>query len=218
MLKKRKIFLISNFRCNLNSDKPFQKNRIDLVYWIDKIIDTLNNNYNYKSITFSGQSAFLEDYLEIRPEMERDLKRLINEKRMIVGPWYTLPNEYLVSPESIIRNLMLGHIISESFGNVMKIGYSENSLGLISQLPQILKGFDINTLIINNQVYNELEPKFLWYSADKKTNILAINLCNNVFMLNKDFDINKSIDSIKDYNDSIIVNNSAVSTKKSWIY
>ncbi|MGQ9608220.1 MAG: glycoside hydrolase family 38 C-terminal domain-containing protein [bacterium] len=204
MSNKRKIFLILNFHCTLNSDKPFQKNRIDFVYLIDKIIDTLNNDYKYKSITFNGQSSFLEDYLEIRPEMERDLKRLISEKRLVVGPWYMLPNEYLISPESIIRNLMLGHITAESFGNVMKVGYSRNSFGLISQLPQILKGFDIDTLIINN--YNELKSRFLWYSADNKTSIFTINLHDNIIKLNKDFDTDKLIYNIKNCNDNIIVN------------
>lgn len=207
MSNKRKIFFVSNFRYNLDPNKSFQKSRIDFVHWIDKIIDTLNDDYKCKSINFSGQSSFIEDYLEIRPETERDLKRLISEKRIIVGPWYTLPNEFLVSPESIIRNLMLGHIMSESFGNVLKVGYSENSFGLISQLPQILMGFGINTLVINNQDYSNLEPKFLWYSADKKTNILVINLYNNVFMINKNVGMDTFIDSIKDSKDNIIVNN-----------
>lgn len=203
MLNKRKIFLISNFR--FDSDKPFQKSRIKLVNWMDKIIDILNNNYKYRNVTFSGQSSFLEDYLEIRPELERDLKRLVSEKRIIAGPWYTLPNECLVSPESIIRNLMLGIMTAESFGNVMKVGYSINSYCLISQLPQILRGFDINALILNNENYKELKPKFIWYSADKQSYVLVINLCNSSIALNKDLDINKFADNIKNCNEDIII-------------
>ncbi|MBA7709183.1 Mannosylglycerate hydrolase [subsurface metagenome] len=56
---------------------------------------------------------------------------------------YVLPDEFLVSGESIIRNLMLGHIIGKRFGKVMKAGYIPDPFGHIAQLPQILQGCEI---------------------------------------------------------------------------
>ncbi len=87
----------------------------------------------------------LEDYFEIRPEEKEFLmKQFIQEGRLSVGPWYVLPDEFLVSAESSVRNLLLGYKIAFEFGRVMKIGYIPDPFGHISQMPRILKGFGID--------------------------------------------------------------------------
>ncbi|GAG55532.1 unnamed protein product, partial [marine sediment metagenome] len=59
----------------------------------------------------------------------------MKEKRLSIGPMYILPDEFLVSGESIIRNLMIGHQIARKFGRVMKAGYIPDPFGHIAQLP-----------------------------------------------------------------------------------
>ena len=48
-----------------------------------------------------GQAIILEDYLEIRPERRAQLQRLAREGKLVIGPWYVLPDEFLVSGESL---------------------------------------------------------------------------------------------------------------------
>ena len=87
--------------------QPFQEYRIRLVQLTDRLLDLLAQDPEYLCFTFDGQTIVLEDYLEIHPEREETLRRYVQEGRLLIGPWQILPDEFLVGPESTIRNLML---------------------------------------------------------------------------------------------------------------
>jgi alpha-mannosidase len=87
----------------------------------------------------------VEDYLEARPERRPDLERLVRAGRLFLGPWYALADEYLVSPEALIRNLSLGMRLAREFGPIMSEGYVPDAFGHIAQLPQILQGFVVGS-------------------------------------------------------------------------
>lgn len=145
----------------------YQQFRFQLVKLIDQLLDILETDRNYVNFMLDGQTILLEDYLEIRPENKERLKRWIEEGRINIGPWYTQPDEFLVSGESLIRNLMLGHRIGKEFGKVMKHGYLPDSFGHISQMPQILRGFDIDTAFIMRGVGDEAgQTEFYWEASD----------------------------------------------------
>ena len=94
--------------------KPFQGFRYHLVEMIDGLIDALENN-KITTFTFDGQTVVLEDYIEVRPENKDRLITLIASGRIKVGPWYVMPDELLVSGESIIENFLIGHKIAQQF-------------------------------------------------------------------------------------------------------
>jgi len=127
---------------------PYEAMRLRLVDMIDALLIIMDGDSEYKYFTLDGQTVMLEDYLEIKPEMREKLREYIRQGRIFVGPWYTLPDEFLVSEESLIRNLLLGHRIARDFGRVTKIGYLPDMFGHISQLPQILRGFDIPVAVL----------------------------------------------------------------------
>ena len=63
----------------------------------------------------------------------------------MIGPWYVLPDEFLVSGESLIRNLRLGRQIARSFGaQPSNAGFVCDIFGHNSQMPQIFGGFGIH--------------------------------------------------------------------------
>ena len=80
----------------------------------------------------------LEDYLELRPQQEARLRRSSPTAASWSGPWYDMPDEFLVSGESIVRNLALGHRIAAQFGTPMPVGYLPDLFGHVAQMPQIL--------------------------------------------------------------------------------
>jgi mannosylglycerate hydrolase len=82
--------------------------------------------------------AVVDDYLEVRPEMEQRLRRLAASGRVSVGPWYILVDEFLVSAETIVRDLQLGIERASAFGGATSIGYLPDMFGHIAQMPQIL--------------------------------------------------------------------------------
>ena len=92
---------------------------------------------------FDGQMAAVDDYLEVRPENEGRLRRLGASGRLTFGPWYVLMDEFLVSGETIVRNLQLGLERAAAFGGAMEVGYLPDMFGHVAQMPQLLarRGF-----------------------------------------------------------------------------
>ncbi|NBI07389.1 glycoside hydrolase family 38 C-terminal domain-containing protein [Senegalia massiliensis] len=164
-----KFHIVSHTHWDREWHKTFEEYRVKLIRVMDDLIDLLENNENYLSFMFDGQTIILEDYLEIRPENKERLKELIEQKRIIVGPWYIQPDEFIPSGESLIRNLLIGINIAEEFGSVMNIGYLPDSFGQSAQIPQVLKGFDINDAVIWRGISDEdiNEKEFYWEGLDE---------------------------------------------------
>ncbi|MBI4579870.1 MAG: glycoside hydrolase family 38, partial [Planctomycetes bacterium] len=110
--------------------------------------DVMQRDPRFRYFQLDGQVIPIEDYLEIRPEREAELRDLIEEGRLRLGPWYVLPDEFLVSGESIIRNLQLGIGIASRFGRPSRVGFCCDLFGHTSQLPQILRGFGIDNAFV----------------------------------------------------------------------
>ena len=143
MTMPKQVNLVSHTHWDRAWYVTFQEYRIRLVQLIDRLLDILESQPDF-TYMLDGQMSVLEDYLEVRPQRKAELQALTQSGRVQVGPWYVLADEYLVSPEALIRNMMLGHQMGEDYGGVMKIGYVPDGFGHIAQLPQILKGFDID--------------------------------------------------------------------------
>ena len=122
----------------------FQQFRFRLVEMMDQLLALLDADPNYRTFMLDGQAIVLEDYLEIRPEREEEIRRYVQEGRLLIGPWYILPDEFLVSPEAMVRNLLVGERVCRRFGPSMRIGYLPDPFGHIGQMGQILRGFGMD--------------------------------------------------------------------------
>lgn len=156
----------------------FQQFRVRLLTLMDELLELLDSSPEYKSFTTDGQTIMVVDYLEIRPEKEERIKRLVAEGRLHIGPWYVLPDEFLVSGEALVRNLMIGHRQANRWGHPMKVGYIPDPFGHISTLPAILQGFDIDSVLFGRGMGDEgaiLPGEFIW-EAPGGEQVLAIHL------------------------------------------
>ncbi|MBZ0201105.1 MAG: hypothetical protein K8H86_14630, partial [Ignavibacteriaceae bacterium] len=141
-MRKDKIFhIISNTHWDREWRFPFQRNRQMLVDMIDSVLDILEKEPEYRAFHLDSQSIVLHDYLQIKPQKKDLIVKLVKANRLLIGPWYILPEEFQVGGENLIRNLLIGHKVCKEYGGVSKIGYSPFSWGQISQLPQIYKEF-----------------------------------------------------------------------------
>lgn len=124
--------------------QPFQDYRYRLVQLIDRIIDGWQDGRLEGPFQTDGQSIVLEDYLEIRPDLTDQIRQYLKDRKLISGPWYVLPDEFLVSGESIIRNLRWGRALVRKMGGVpSNAGFMCDMFGHNSQMPQIFMGFGI---------------------------------------------------------------------------
>lgn len=161
------VFVIPHTHWDREWYATFQQFRIRLVHVMDALLDLLERDPSYTHFNLDAQTVVLQDYLEIRPENREILQKFIQERRIGVGPWYVLPDEFLVSGESLVRNLLLGHRIANEFGHVQKVGYIADTFGHISQLPQILQGFDIPfAMHFRGLDEGDLKSELWWQSPD----------------------------------------------------
>lgn len=137
---------------------PFEQFRLLLGERIDGVLDTLERDPSFTSFTLDGQAIVLEDYVDVRPEHEGRLRALLAAGRLEVGPSYVLPDEILVSGESLVRNLLLGRRVCRRFGvEPSGAGYLPDSFGHPAQLPQILAGFGIRTFLFSRGLGDEID-------------------------------------------------------------
>lgn len=156
---------------------PFERFRVRLVRLVDRVMDLLEDDSSYRAFTLDGQTVLLEDYLEVRPDQEDRLRRLIEQERMLIGPWYTLPDLFLVSGEALIRNLQEGQRLCARFGSTMPVGYIPDPFGHIAQMPQLLRGFGLDTYLfmrgLDAETKERLGSVFNW-EAPNGDRVLAI--------------------------------------------
>ncbi|MEW6635897.1 MAG: glycoside hydrolase family 38 C-terminal domain-containing protein [Actinomycetota bacterium] len=147
----------------------FEEFRFYLVQFMDELLDLLEEDEGFRSFMLDGQTSLLEDYLEVRRENRERVRRLVGEGKLEIGPWYVQPDEFLVSGEALIRNLLIGDRMGREFGPVMKQGYVPDTFGHIAQLPQIFRGFDICTFYFMRGLgedVDELKTEFWWEAPD----------------------------------------------------
>lgn len=179
---RNEVHVISHTHWDREWYRPFELFRFRLVQVVDQLIDTLNADPNYRFFMLDGQTVVLEDYLEIRPEREADLDRLIRAGRLLVGPWYILPDEFLVSGEATVRNMLIGCKVARRFGEPMLVGYIPDTFGHLAQMPQILRGFGIDTAIFWRGLSGpaeEVKSEFRWQAPDG-SEVLAIHLVDDM--------------------------------------
>ena len=153
--------------------EPFQFYRHRLVRLLDNVLAGLEDGRLQGPFQTDGQAIILEDYLEIRPERRAQIERLAAEGKLVIGPWYVLPDEFLVSGESLIRNIQRGRSIARSFGTApSNAGFVCDLFGHNSQMPQIFAGFGIKGGFVWRGL-NHLETRHVrWQGADG-TELLA---------------------------------------------
>jgi alpha-mannosidase len=162
-----KIYYFNSSHWDREWYQTFQQFRYYLVALGENILDCLENNPEFKVFNFDGQSVVLEDILEIKPEWRERFEKLIKAGKLNVGPWYVQPDEFLVSGEALIHNLLIGHELAEAFsGRTWKAGYLCDIFGHIAQMPQILSGFDIDNALIWRGAPNDVSTYFNWLAPN----------------------------------------------------
>ena len=153
---------------------PFEVFRRRLVQVMKRIVTGIEKG-EIKQFVLDGQMAALEDYLEVcEPEIEERVRRFINEEKIIIGPWYVLADEFLVSGESLIRNLELGLKLTNQFGRSQMVGYLPDTFGHISQMPQLLQGFDIDNSVLWRGMKSEKSE--LYWQAPNGSKVFTVFL------------------------------------------
>jgi mannosylglycerate hydrolase len=178
MARQLNIILVPHTHWDREWYQTFQQFRIRLVHTVDKLLDILGRDPGFTFFMLDGQTIVLDDYLEVEPEQEERLRQHIRAGRVMVGPWYVQPDEFLVSGEALVRNLQFGLQRAAEFGEAMRVGYLPDSFGHIAQMPQILQGFGIDNAVFWRGVGAEAKNSEFYWAAPDGTKVLVIHLAD----------------------------------------
>ena len=166
----REVIVVPHTHWDREWYEPFQTFRLRLVDLLDDLLPRLDADPAYRHFLLDGQMAVVDDYLAVRPEAEPVLRRLAASGRLSMGPWYILMDEFLVSGETMIRDLQMGLERAAAFGGAMPVGYLPDMFGHIAQMPQLLQQFGFDHAVVWRGVPEAMQTSaFWWESPDGST-------------------------------------------------
>jgi len=166
MAAPRTVHLVPHTHWDREWYEPFQRFRMRLVDLVDRVLDLAEADPGF-AFTFDGQTAAVEDYLEVRPEAEARVRRLAGRGQLALGPWRILADEFLVSGETLVRNLESGWRRAEALGGAMPVGYLPDQFGHAAQVPQLLRRAGIEHAVLWRGVPAAIDRHaFTWVAPD----------------------------------------------------
>ncbi|MBG0635196.1 alpha-mannosidase [Enterobacter ludwigii] len=141
-------------------------------YNFAEVIETLEQDPAWQCYHLDGQMAVVDDFLAINPDYRPRLEKLVREKSVFVGPWFTQTDTYNVHGESIIRNLKYGIFAARALGHAMQVGYLPDTFGHNAQMPTILQGCNIDNIVFWRGIDHDTQAKnsqFLWRAPSGAT-------------------------------------------------
>ncbi len=164
----RQIKVVSNTHWDREFRRSFEKTRRNLLRMLDAAIDILEKDPGYHSYTLDGHTIPLDDYLKMRPEHRQRVEELVKKGRLIIGPWYTLVEQFSVSQEALVRNLLWGKRMMQEFkAPPGTVAYTPASWGQTGQLPQILRDFGLDKIMFYRGIsHHEADAEYVWQAPD----------------------------------------------------
>ena len=156
----------------------FETFRAQLVELWDQLLALTEADPDFRFL-MDGQTVVIDDYLEIRPEARSRLERAVRSGQIQVGPWYTLPDEFLVSGETLVRDLQRGLASADLHGGSMRAGYLPDSFGHAAQMPQIYRQFGFQHAAVWRGVPLAIDRVAFDWEAPDGSRILTAYLGNS---------------------------------------
>ena len=153
--------------------REFEVFRIRLLRVFDSVLTMLEEN-KIPCFYFDGQIAALEDYLEIRPEKRNLIKSLIYSKKLFIGPFYCLVDEFLTDRTCFEKNLEIGMKTAIEWGCTDFIGYLADTFGHSENVVDIMREFGIDKCIVWRGC-GDFPAEFKWCGMD------TVNLVRGYF-------------------------------------
>ncbi len=144
--------------------RTFEEFRFRFIEVFDDIVKKLENE-EFGQFYLDGQTILIDDLLEIYPDKKDLIKKLISEKKIVIGPWYTLADEFLVSGESLIRNLLIGTKQAKYFGVNDFAGYLPDAFAHSAGMVDILSSFGIKNALLWRGA-GDKKSEFIWKSKN----------------------------------------------------
>ena len=153
---KRKIHVIPHSHWDREWYFTTSRSKVYLMKDLGDVLNTLENDPEFKYFMVDAQGSLLDDYIKWRPQDKERISKFVNDGRLVIGPWYTQTDQLVISGESIVRNMYYGMKRCESFGKYMNVGYVPDSFGQSGNMPQIYRQFGIEDTLFWRGVSDDM--------------------------------------------------------------
>ncbi|MDD3436337.1 MAG: hypothetical protein PHC64_04200 [Candidatus Gastranaerophilales bacterium] len=155
--------------------REFEVFRLRLLNVFDNVLNMLEKG-EIPCFYFDGQTSAIEDYLELNPEKEKLIRTLIKQKKLFIGPCYTLVDEFLTDGICFRKNLEIGLKYAKSLGCQDFLGYFADTFGHSKNIPLILKEFGIDKAVVWRGCPDVIPSEFIF------NGIKTVNLVRGYFL------------------------------------
>ncbi len=173
----RVAFIVSHTHWDREWYNTFPAFRARLIDVVTEVLDRLDHDPAFEHFLLDGQSIVLEDVLEIAPELTDRVRRHVSSGSLSVGPFYVLPDAFLIGGESHVRNLLFGRECVAHLGPVQTVGYMPDSFGHVAQMPQLLRSAGIDSFVYTRGDGDEIDALgdvYTWAAPNGDT-VLAVH-------------------------------------------
>lgn len=171
--------------------REFEIFRMRLLRVFDNVLEMLSKN-KIPCFYFDGQVSVLEDYLKMRPENENLVYSLVRHKKLFIGPFYCLVDEFLTDRTCFEKNLEIGIKVAQKFGCNDFIGYLADTFGHSQNVVDVLRDYGIDKCMVWRGC-GDFPAEFSWFGMD--TVNLVRGYFNDVFSI--DAPIEKKAELLK---------------------
>ena len=137
-MKKKTVHIISHSHWDREWYMAYEQHHMRLINLVDDLLDLFETDPDFDSFHLDGQTIILDDYLQVRPERRDEVQAAIKAGKLRIGPFYILQDDFLISPESNVRNMQIGRLESEKWGAPVELGYFPDTFGNMGQTPQMM--------------------------------------------------------------------------------
>lgn len=188
---KKKVYIISHSHWDREWYMAYEQHHMRLIELIDDLLELFEVDPSFNSFHLDGQTIILDDYLQVRPEKRQAIQQAINEGKLRIGPFYILQDDFLISSESNVRNMLIGMEESRKWGIPVMLGYFPDTFGNMGQTPQLMKqagisaaafGRGVKPIGFDNQVLEaenySSQYSEMWWKGPDQTAIFGLLFAN----------------------------------------
>ena len=188
---KKKVYIISHSHWDREWYMAYEQYHMRLIELIDDLLELFEVDPSFNSFHLDGQTIILDDYLQVRPEKRQAIQQAINEGKLRIGPFYILQDDFLISSESNVRNMLIGMEESRKWGTPVMLGYFPDTFGNMGQTPQLMKqagisaaafGRGVKPIGFDNQVLEaenySSQYSEMWWKGPDQTAIFGLLFAN----------------------------------------
>ncbi|HFM5750596.1 TPA: alpha-mannosidase [Enterococcus faecium] len=188
---KKKVYIISHSHWDREWYMAYEQHHMRLIELIDDLLELFEVDPSFNSFHLDGQTIILDDYLQVRPEKRQAIQQAINEGKLRIGPFYILQDDFLISSESNVRNMLIGMEENRKWGTPVMLGYFPDTFGNMGQTPQLMKqagisaaafGRGVKPIGFDNQVLEaenySSQYSEMWWKGPDQTAIFGLLFAN----------------------------------------